>query len=227
MPTRHVRFSLANTFHSPPPQPPRLMSPASSSSASPLGPLTPPPAPYVGYAGAEQFGLRKSYNGSPAARRRAHSLISTCPELPLRYDLSLYPPTLSTHYADLSSAIFLESAVYPPQPAITLTTPYLPWSIIAPASNTGYVTIADVLNAIYHTLRVNVTQGEFEALRTDKLMRRVSAAYKQRCERLRGHHGYAQARAEGVKRVDFLMGYTEFQGIAPTAAPDVWQVAIS
>ncbi|KAJ7877470.1 hypothetical protein B0H13DRAFT_2053710 [Mycena leptocephala] len=219
MPARHVRFSLANTFHSPPPQPPPLMSPASSSSASPLGPLTPPPAPYVGYAGAEPFGLRKSYNGSPAARRRAH----TTAEI---RSLTV-SPTLSTHYVDLSSAIFLESAVYPPQPAITLTTPYLPWSIIASASNTGYVTIADVLNAIYHTLRVNVTQGEFEALRTDKLMRRVSAAYKQRCERLRGHRGYAQARAEGVKRVDFLMGYTEFQGIAPTAAPDVWQVAIS
>jgi hypothetical protein len=138
------------------------------------------------------------------------------------------PPTLiSSHYPGLSSAGFREPAVYPPQPTISLTTPYLPWSIAVPASNGEYVTVADVLNTIYHTLRVNATSAEFQTLRTDQLKHRVSAAYTLRCQRLRGHRSYAQEKVEGVKRVDFLMGYTKFQGIAPTAVPDVWQIVIS
>ncbi|KAJ7838830.1 hypothetical protein B0H13DRAFT_2677359 [Mycena leptocephala] len=96
------------------------------------------------------------------------------------------PPTLiSSHYPGLSSAGFREPAVYPPQPTISLTH------------------LADVLNTIYHTLRVNATSAEFQTLRTDKLKRRVSAAYTLRCQRLRGHRAYAQEKVEGVKRVDF------------------------
>ncbi|KAJ7863063.1 hypothetical protein B0H14DRAFT_2739153 [Mycena olivaceomarginata] len=109
-----------------------------------------------------------------------------------------------------------------------LVTPHLPWNIPVPASNRRYVSVGDILSAIYRTLRVNATPAEFNALGTEKLMRRASTACTRRCERLRGHSGYSQEKREGVKRVDFLMGYTTFQGIAPTSgAPDVWQLTIS
>ncbi|KAF7334971.1 hypothetical protein MVEN_02247100 [Mycena venus] len=135
---------------------------------------------------------------------------------------------ITTHIPGLSSAGFLEPAVYPAQTGITLVTPHLPWQISVPASNAKYVTVADVLNTIYRTLRMNATPGEFEALRKDKLMQRVSGAYTQRCKRLRGHRGYEQERKEGIKRVDFLIGYHQFQGIVPTdGALDVWQLTIS
>ncbi|KAJ6534139.1 hypothetical protein B0H19DRAFT_900809, partial [Mycena capillaripes] len=148
-----------------------------------------------------------------------HPLITLSSTPLLRYDISLHPSLISSNYPGLSSAGFLEPAVYPPQPtSISLVTPHLPWTIIVPAStsNATYVTVADVLNAIYQTLRANATSAEYEALRTDKLMRRVAHSYTQRCERLRGQRGYAQEKNEGLKRVDFLMGYTHFQGIAPT-----------
>ncbi|KAJ7891788.1 hypothetical protein B0H13DRAFT_1600953, partial [Mycena leptocephala] len=115
-----------------------------------------------------------------------------------------------------------EPAVYPPRLALSLVTQHLPWAIPVPASNRRYLSVGDVLAAIYHTLRVNATPAEFNALGTGKLMRRASTAY------MHMRRGYSQEKREGVKRVDFLMGYTTFQGIAPTGgAPDLWQVTIS
>jgi hypothetical protein len=88
--------------------------------------------------------------------------------------------------------------------------------------------VSDVLTAIYRALRVNATAGEFAALRTEDLMRRVTAAYVRRYKRLRGNSGYEHEKAEGVKRVDFLLGYTTFCGMAPAVGqPDVWQLKTS
>jgi hypothetical protein len=158
---------------------------------------------------------------------QAHNLIALSPIPLLQYDISLHPSTISSHRR-LSAAAFLEPAVYPPRLSLSLVTPHLPWNIPVPASNRRYVSVGDILSAIYRTLRVNATPAEFNALGTEKLMRRASTACTRRCERLRGHSGYSQEKREGVKRVDFLMGYTTFQGIAPTSgAPDVWQLTIS
>ncbi|KAF8172534.1 hypothetical protein K438DRAFT_1525259, partial [Mycena galopus ATCC 62051] len=145
----------------------------------------------------------------------AHNLVALSSTPLLRFDVSLDPSMITTNLPALSSTGFLEPAVYPPQAEITLVAPHLPWAITVPASNERYVTVADLVNTIYGTLRVNASAGEFEALRTDKLMRRVSTAYTRRCNRLRGHRAYEQEKREGIKRVDFLMGYHQFQGIAP------------
>ncbi|KAJ7818621.1 hypothetical protein B0H14DRAFT_2204512, partial [Mycena olivaceomarginata] len=120
-----------------------------------------------------------------------------------------------------SSARLLEPAVYPPLPLISLVTPHLPWTLAVPTTNGKYVTVSDVLSALYCALRVGATPGEFAALRTEELISRVGAAYVRRCERLRGQSrsGCAREQAEGVKRVDFLLGYTTFCGIVPTADP--------
>ncbi|KAJ6581922.1 hypothetical protein B0H19DRAFT_929180 [Mycena capillaripes] len=172
---------------------------------------------------------RQPYIQSLPVTGRAHKFVALSTTPLLRYDVSLHPSLINTHFRGVSSAGFLEPAVYPAQTVITLVTAHLPWAISVTASNARYVsvTVADVLNTIYRMLRVNAAPGEFEGLRKDKL-RRVSGAYNQRCERLRGHRGYKQEKKEGIKRVDFLMGYHRFQGITPTnGALDVWQLTIS
>ncbi|KAF7341696.1 hypothetical protein MSAN_02068000 [Mycena sanguinolenta] len=161
---------------------------------------------------------------------RAHNFIALSRIPLLNYDITLHPSTISTHYLGLSAAGFLEPAVYPPQSSITLVTPHLPWAIVVYPSNGRFVTVGDVLNALHGALRVNVTAAEFEALGTPTLKRQVSLAYQRRYERLRGHRGYREEKNGGVKRVDFLIGFTKFQGISPVTtsrSPDVWQLNIS
>jgi hypothetical protein len=146
----------------------------------------------------------------------------------LNYDVSLHPSSICAHYMGVSSASLLEPAVYPPELSLTLVTQHLPWAIVIPASNGRCVTVSDVLHSVHFALHVGVTQSEFSALGSQKLMHRVSEAYRRRCERLPRHFGYIEEKRQGVKRVDFLMGYTKFQGISPTSrVSDVWQLNLS
>ncbi|KAJ7027810.1 hypothetical protein C8F04DRAFT_1121393 [Mycena alexandri] len=225
MPSRHVRFSSVNKIYSLPPPP--LLSRAVSSSASSLGPLTPPPLPYMGFAVPTPQMSKGPFSNASGMNRRAHNLLALSTNPILRYNVSQHPSTISTHHSGVAPAAFLEPAIYPPQQAITLVTPHLPWSIQVSAVNGRYVTVGDMLLTVHRTLQMNSTPAEFNMLRTEQLMRRVSRAYTQRCERLRGQRGYAEEKRGGIKRVDFLMGYTSFQGIAPTADPDVWTLSIS
>ncbi|KAJ7467643.1 hypothetical protein FB451DRAFT_1483044 [Mycena latifolia] len=225
MPRRRVRFSSENIFHSPPPPP--LMSPSSSSFTSSFGPSTPPPLQYAGLPGATPLFLLAPYTGPSARTGRAHNLIAQSSTPLLSYDMSLHPSSISTHYMGVSSAGLAEPAIYPPQTVISLATSYLPWAIGVVASNGKYVTVSDVLSSVYHALRTNVTLAEFNSLDTQKLMGRAAAAYTKRYERLRGHRGFSKEKMQGVKRIDFLMGHTKFQGISPgVGAPGVWKIHI-
>ncbi|KAJ7729831.1 hypothetical protein DFH07DRAFT_849512 [Mycena maculata] len=206
MPGKHVRFSTQNTFHSP---------------------STPPTSTYANLPGPTPYAPHRSYTDSAAAKGRAHNLIAFSDSPLLNYDISLHPSMISTHHHGVSSASMLEPAVYPPQTTITISTPHLPWSISVSASNGRYVTVSDVLAALYRSLRVNVTSAEFNALGSQKLMRRATAAYTNRYTRFKGHGGYAEEKQQGVKRVDFLMGCTQFRGVSPTSSADVWRLHVS
>ncbi|KAJ6516943.1 hypothetical protein C8R47DRAFT_1268746 [Mycena vitilis] len=195
---------------------------SSSSSNSSAGPSTPPPPLYKSSSSDS-----KKSRSSCTTKRQAHHLVALGAAPILRYDVSLSPSTVSTHHPNLPSAAFSEPAVYPPQSSLSLVTPHLPWAILVPASNGRFVTVADLLSALHRTLRANATGTEFEALRSDKLKRRVGDAYVRRCERLRGHRGYEHEKKAGLKRVDFLMGYTAFQGIAPSSGGRDWQLVIA
>ncbi|KAJ6485386.1 hypothetical protein C8R47DRAFT_1177743 [Mycena vitilis] len=217
----HVRFSSTNRFHSPPPP---LVNSSFSSEPSSLGPLTPPPHHNARLPGPTPFAPK--YHRS--SKGRVHNLIALSNAPLLDYDVSLPPSSLSSSYAGVSAAGLAESAVYPPQHTLTLITPHLPWAIVVPATNGRFVAVSDVLHSLYSALRVNATAAEFHALGTHKLMQQAGAAYRARYERLRGHRGYKEEKRQGLKRVDFLMGYTRFQGISPTArGSDVWQLNIS
>ncbi|KAJ7484962.1 hypothetical protein B0H11DRAFT_1806827, partial [Mycena galericulata] len=219
MPGPYVRFSSTNTFHSPPPP---LMG-RGSSSASSFGPMTPPSLSYGGAPGPGPYPPRSTYTESAPRTGRAHSLLTFSSKPLLKYNVSRHPSTITARASGLTSAGFTEPAVYPPQASITLVTPHLPWAIGVPASNGAYVTVFDVFNSIYNTLRVNATPAEVNALGSQN-MGKASAAYTQRYERLRGHRGYTEEKRGGIKRVDFLMGYTRMHGLSPTDSPDVWQL---
>ncbi|KAJ7744836.1 hypothetical protein B0H14DRAFT_2406808 [Mycena olivaceomarginata] len=221
-----VRFSPHSTFHSPPPL---LIRPAlSSSTGSLLGPLTPPSLSYACLPGPTPFVPYYSYRSAKPSSGGVHALLAFSSAPLLNYDISLHPSSISSHYNGLTFFGFMDSAVYPPLRSLSLTTPHLPWSIVVPACDGRHVTVNDVLHAVYSALRANITSVEFNALGTQKLMRRASAACQRRCERLRGRRGYAEEKQGGIKRVDFLMGFTKFQGISSTSrSGDVWQLHIS
>ncbi|KAK6995845.1 hypothetical protein R3P38DRAFT_110791 [Favolaschia claudopus] len=149
----------------------------------------------------------------------------------LLYDLSLPPSTISTTLHKIPSSRLREPAIYPPRLSITLVHPNLPWSftiLARPGSAYTYVSIADIFAFLYAALRINATANEFVGLPTDELMRRVAMAYRRRYERLWRRDSAADAQqeqAEGLKRVDFLLGATRFLGIAPISGrADVWQL---
>ncbi|KAK7027733.1 hypothetical protein R3P38DRAFT_949443 [Favolaschia claudopus] len=152
----------------------------------------------------------------------------------LLYDLTLPPSTISTTLPKIPSSRLREPAIYPPRLSITLVHPHLPWSftiLARPGSTYAYVSIADVFAFLYAALRINATANEFVGLPTDDLMRGVAMAYRRRYERLWRKESLASAaaaqqeQAEGLKRVDFLLGATRFLGIAPIPGrADVWQL---
>ncbi|KAK6987461.1 hypothetical protein R3P38DRAFT_2661593 [Favolaschia claudopus] len=227
----HVRFSSKNSFHSPPPP---LAPSTSSSSASSQGPLTPPSIPRMPQLERGLLIPTKSVSHAhlqppPAPVGRAHNLLAFSTTPLLRYDVSLHPSLISTHFVGVSTAGYMEPAVYPPQSSITLRTPHLPWSIVVEASNTRFVSVSDVLNTIYRSLRVNVRKEEFDMLGGGELMRKVKEMYVRRCEKLWSSGSeWEKERREGVKRIDFLLGFYEFQGISPKEGdPGVWHLTIA
>ncbi|KAF8162161.1 hypothetical protein K438DRAFT_1909830 [Mycena galopus ATCC 62051] len=223
MPGKHVRFSTENTFHSPAP----LLSRSTSSAPSSSGPFTPPSLPYDSLPGPSPYAPRRSHTVSSAANTRAHNLVAFADAPLLNFDVTLHPSAITTHFKGVSSGGFLEPAVYPPQPTISIFTQHLPWTITVAASNGRYVTVSDVLNALYRSLRTNVTASEFSTLGTHYLKRRATEAYTNRYMRLQGHRGYAEEKKPGLKRVDFFMSCTKFRGLSPTSAPDVWCLHVS
>ncbi|KAJ7167089.1 hypothetical protein C8R46DRAFT_1272378 [Mycena filopes] len=237
---RRVRWSLANIFHSPPPA---LVSPSLSSAASSDGPPT-PPVSYAGLPGPTPFAPPQAQRPQYAPRRirippRAHNLIALSNHPLLHYDVALPPSCVSTRYHGVPTAAFLEPATYPPQTALTLTTPHLPWAIsVVAAANGRFVTVSDVLSSVYLALRANATHAEFLTLGAPKLMHLVSEACRRRCERERVVRGRGRGRRRifldledkqmgVIRRVDFLMGYTRFGGIEPGREFGVWQLHIS
>lgn len=106
-----------------------------------------------------------------------------------------------------------------------IVSPHLPWTIIAVAApgNQAFVTVGDVLDAIYHALRTSITSEEFHMLPTERDRRRASSAYEERYRRIHTVREYEDEKRRGVRRVDFLMGHTRFMGLSlRSAGTDAW-----
>lgn len=93
--------------------------------------------------------------------------------------------------------------------------------------NGTYVTVSDVLFAMYNGLRENISPAEFYGLPSKTEVRRVTEAYEQRYRRIKSRSGSYEEKKAGVKRVDFFMGRTRFAGLSPsTKGHDVWVMNI-
>ena len=111
---------------------------------------------------------------------------------------------------------------------MTIISPHLPWSIKVHATNAHYVSLQDVLEAVYRTLRINLTQSEFASLPTEKDRRRATRAYEERYRRHRSQRSYEEEKRAGMKRVDFFMGRTRFVGLSNDGRrADEWHLRVS
>ncbi|KAF8815082.1 hypothetical protein BYT27DRAFT_7227784 [Phlegmacium glaucopus] len=102
----------------------------------------------------------------------------------------------------LSTRTFREPATTPPLPFLTITSIHLPWTIKVYASNGSYVTLEDIFDCMYHSLRTNITSGEFKMFPMPEDQRRATRAYKERYRRLRNNRAYNEEKRGGMKRVD-------------------------
>ncbi|KAJ2922951.1 hypothetical protein H1R20_g14141, partial [Candolleomyces eurysporus] len=141
------------------------------------------------------------------------------------YDLLDPPSQASRHHFALSSSVLAEPATKPPTQMLTIQFPHLPesWELrITGSSPMGYVTLGDVLDRIHGDLRQNISQREWERMRSSE-QAKTREAYENRYRRYRSRSMYLQEKAGGMKRVDFLLGKTRFLGLSRVSKRgDVW-----
>ncbi|KAF9554189.1 hypothetical protein CPC08DRAFT_197061 [Agrocybe pediades] len=229
MPGRHlkqVRFAYQNTFHSPAPMPPLTFS--ASTNPSSKGPITPPSGGHVLPAYAPNPILKYP---SSSSSRYSSSKVRVHPYLEeggINWDLMDHPSSISRNHHSLSSRALCEPATNPPMPSIVIYSPYLPWSIKVRPSNGSYITLEDVLDSVYRSLRSNVMQQDFGSLPSAKEQRRATEAYERRYRRIRHERLYQEEKRGGMKRVDFLMCRTRFLGLVNNGRrPDEWQLKVT
>ncbi|KAF9473503.1 hypothetical protein BDN70DRAFT_789388, partial [Pholiota conissans] len=114
----------------------------------------------------------------------------------------------------VSDRTWTEPAVTPPQALINVSIFNFPWKFNVYASSRPYVTFEDVVETIYRTLRMNITQPEFYAAGSSNDQRRASRAYETRYRRLLNTQLYEEEKRGGMKRVDFLMERTRFASLS-------------
>ncbi|TFK23775.1 hypothetical protein FA15DRAFT_694849 [Coprinopsis marcescibilis] len=225
---KKVRFSKTSTVVAP--ATPALS--IGSLSGSSNGPITPPnytttlplpgPTPYgYTYQGKSrsdprsQYGYSKSSSsyGYSAPSIQAHPYLEGSSRPAISYNLLDAPSTATAH---------MEPATNPPLPSIILQAHHLPWHIRIIATRRTYVTVWDVLEQLYSTLRSYLTQPEYEAMRHSE-RERATSAYEQRYRRFRSRTEYNTEKAGGMRRVDLLFGRTTFYGLSkPQQGYDVW-----
>ncbi|KAK0472278.1 hypothetical protein IW261DRAFT_1343689 [Armillaria novae-zelandiae] len=221
MSAKQVRFAL-DQAHQVPSTPSTYKTPltrsSSKRSSSRREPRLPGPTPYA--------------LPTPKVRvhPQAHSLLAVAKPPAINYDVVNHPSTVTTSYSTLYSRpnSLSEPAISPPVPHLTLTSPHLFWRIsVRPSLNGTYVTVSDVLFAMYNGLRENISPAEFYGLPSKTEMRRVTEAYEQRYRRIKSRSGSYEEKKAGVKRVDFFMGRTRFAGLmSSTKGHDVWVMNI-
>lgn len=216
MPGRHVHFAEDNTYHSP--ASPLTTLPVSSAPIIP--PKLPGPTPYD-ISHPPVYGLKRIKPILKENGMRLHALLTHAYDPAVNYDLKCPPSTISTHHPSLSTHTLSDPATSPPRSKITIVSPHLPWLFVIQSGHTDFVSVSDVLSALYHNLRINVTSKEFISLLTPRDQQYVTAAYDDRCKELRDLRMREDEKQQGIKRVDFLMGQTRFMGLTSSGS-GVW-----
>ncbi|EIM89293.1 uncharacterized protein STEHIDRAFT_76247 [Stereum hirsutum FP-91666 SS1] len=144
----------------------------------------------------------------------------------LVFDLSAPPNRQSLH---LPASALAAPATFPPVPSIVLQCPSLPWNITVEPSPTAspnsakFISVQDVLDALYSNMRTPVKEAEFKAL-APAMGKAVSDAFEKRWRAFVNGMEREKERGKGVKRVDFLVGKTRVDGLNKTSGTkdDSW-----
>ncbi|KAF8630282.1 hypothetical protein AX15_003016 [Amanita polypyramis BW_CC] len=213
---KRVRFASTNQVKYLSPNARRSRSPSPVSSDELLTPPShtfalPGPTPYA-------FPI-------PSKPRTAHLHVllqhSTSPII--CYDFVDPPSAITSRRDGLSNRALSEPATCPPMQSLTLISPHLPWRISVTARNGSFVTVFDVFDAVYRSLRMQAGESEFQLLPTRGDRDRASAAYQQRYRSIRDRRVYDEEKRAGLRRIDFLMGHSKFRGLSRTdTGPTTW-----
>lgn len=156
-----------------------------------------------------------------------HSYLAYEPysNLEVPWDLSF--PIFPDHYPPFT---LQEPATQPPLQSLTVICPdLLLWDIPVKSSSiyvNAFVTVEDVLTAIYSNLRTPVNTIEYEKRCPDKDA--VCRAFYARANRIRDPVRQQEEIGKGVKRVDFLKGFTTFNGLSVSPhGDDIWELNVS
>jgi len=208
MPGKHVHFA-SDAF-------PDTPSPTFSSTSLPSsgGPRTP-----VSAAGS-------SIAGHSFAR--IHSVLSiTQPSPMLHYDVSYPPSTIKPNVSTVTTHLLNEPATIPPVPSMVIRCLHLPWTITILPTNTKHVTVRDVFDGIYRSLRLQALPAEFQCLSSVEAQHSVNNAFIRRYKRMDSEARQIE-KSKGLKRVDFLGERTLFTGLSSTMeGPHVWLLSMS
>lgn len=165
---------------------------------------------------------------------------------PLIYDVTVLPSCQDiANNNRLEPEKLHESAFYPPVHSIVIPGPLLMGTIqVLPSGDAPYVTILDVLEAIYRHLRLPITAKEYTAIPEREnlnLRRSVDMSYFERCSRFadpalarkRGDRkkGRKDGQVEalrGIRHLDLLLGRHQFLGLigSPVDSDALWELRV-
>ena len=209
MPGKHVHFA-GDAF-------PDTPSPTFSSMSLPSssGPRTP-----VSAAGSSTTGYLLA---------KIHPVLAlTQPSPMLHYDVSYPPSTIKPNVPTIPPHVLNEAATTPPVPSMVIRCPHLPWTITILPTNTKHVTVRDVFDCIYRSLRLQALEPEFQCLPSAEARHSVNNAFIRRYKRLDNSEARQLEKSKGLKRVDFLVERTLFAGLSSTReGPHVWLLTMN
>lgn len=209
MPGKHVHFAP----NSLPPTPSPTFSATSLPSSG--GPITPFSASYKGLS-------------LPRLPCKIHPALGVSNTPHILYDVSYPPSTLRLRNPSISLHVLAEPATEPPLPFIHVISPHLPWRLTVSAKHYSYVTVSDLLEGMYHALRLNATQSEYELLPFKEMKLTVNKSYERRYSRLSNLEERERERTRGLRRIDFLGTRSNFLGLSSTQeGAHVWQLNVS
>ena len=135
---------------------------------------------------------------------------------PLVWDLRELPSSGARHVSNLQQPLsprrLAQAATFPLVQSLEITCDILPEHWLIEAYNPAYVTLFDVLQAIYDSLHVPLLEEECERL-TPKQRARARAAYERRCEMALQPE---VCREQGMLRLDCLANHILFGGLSPS-----------
>ncbi|KAI0641427.1 hypothetical protein C8Q79DRAFT_1014364 [Trametes meyenii] len=198
--------------------------------ASSPGPFTPPPLMSSPLPAKHHTPSPSFYASSPlpTTKVQIHPVLARTAEggAPLAWDLTQIVESAHVHAGGraaprpVTEELVKQAATTPKVASIVIKCERLPWAItILPKQDprwaAPYVTVGDVLCALYRALRLGVTTKEFAMpSAVPDHHRRAQRAYDARCARIADPAQRELEHKKGIKRVDFLCDEHAFRGLS-------------